>query len=109
MPCARMKNRKLYLKTLLKCSPCERKSHVLHDRDSNIKFICECALNVLKGNIPITPSQKRALARYKDSLRKLANKRSKIKYKRSLLSQTGNGFWLALLPAAISAITSLFT
>ena len=36
-----------------------------------INCLCECALNVLKGNVPLSHDQKRKLARHKTGLRTL--------------------------------------
>lgn len=96
-----------YLKSLLKCSPQDRKGKVATGRDAEVRFLSECALNLLQGNIPVSASQKRSLCRYKTTLRKVSAPKRSHTYRRKLFSQTGNGFWLALLPAAISAITSL--
>lgn len=104
-----MKSKRELLKRLQKQSHTVRQNHVKHCPEKDIRTICECCLNLLKGNIPVSDKQKRALARYKSKLRILAKKGRTLKYKRKVLSQTGKGFWLALLPAAISAITSLFS
>lgn len=98
-----------YLRDLHQCTHQQRKTKMLSSSDAEIKCICECALNILHGNIPVSDRQKRALARYKEPLRKLANKKRTLKFKRKVLHQVGRGFWFSLLPAAISAITSLFS
>lgn len=73
----------------------------------NIKSICECVLNLLKGNIPINKKQKNKLAPFKRSLRKLANKKTPLYRKRAVLVQRGGGFLGFLIPAAITALTAL--
>lgn len=75
---------------------------------NTIKSLCECVLNLLKGNIPLTQYQKRKLKPHKRSLRKLADKSIPLYKKRRLLvNQKGGGFLSVLLPAAISVISSL--
>jgi len=72
-----------------------------------IKTVCECVINTLQGNIPLTKKQKSRLFSYKQSLRKLSNKKIPLYKKRKLLVQRGDGFLSVLLPAAISVISSL--
>jgi len=75
--------------------------------NSVIKTVCECALNLLRGNIPLTEKDKKQLKPFKRSLRKLSNKKVPLYKKRRLLVQRGEGFLGFLLPAAISVISSL--
>lgn len=72
-----------------------------------IKTLCECVLNVITGNVPLTKTQKNRLAPHKNCLRKLSNKKTPLYKKKSLLIQKGEGFLSILLPAAISVISSL--
>ena len=41
-----------------------------------INTLCECSLNILRGNISLSPKQKLKLKRYKKGLRQLADKKS---------------------------------
>ena len=66
-----------------------------------VKCLCECALNVIKGNVPITPDQKRRLARYKTDLRNLAKSKTPAKTKKKIL-QKGGVLPLALILAKAS-------
>ena len=70
-----MKDNLPYLQVLVKSKPKLRKLLIEHGPVSLITSICECALNLLKGVIPLTPRQKRRLARYKTHLRGLAAKK----------------------------------
>lgn len=95
-----------HLKILLKSK--SKKKILKHCPNCTIKYLCECALNLLQGNVPLTKSQKRKLTPYKQSVRKLANKKVPLYKKRKLLqSQRGEGLLSILLPAAISVITTL--
>jgi hypothetical protein len=70
-----------------------------------ITAICECSLNLLKGVIPLSPRQKRRLARCKTHLRDLASKKvSKKREKR--LNQKGGDLLSALLPPVLSVLGS---
>jgi len=70
-----------------------------------VNTICECALNVLKGNVPLTPTQKKHLAKYKGTLRKLVLKGSTRKKKHIL--QTGRGLLPFLLGPVLGVLSSL--
>lgn len=75
--------------------------------NSVIKGVCECALNLLKGNIPINKRQKNKLIQHKRTLRRLGDKKVPLFKKRRLLIQKGEGFLSVLIPAAISVLSSL--
>jgi hypothetical protein len=75
--------------------------------NSVVKCVCECALNLLKGNVPITQRQKIRLIPYKRTLRRLADKKVPLFKKRRLLVQKGEGFLSILIPAAVSLLSTL--
>ena len=85
------------LKLLDKSSPAARK-RLLKDICSAdfLECMCDCAKNIIKGNVPLTPSQKRQLSRRKRLLKKLALNKRKI-------IQSG-GFLGALLGPIISIL-----
>ena len=104
-----MKDNLPYLQVLVKIKSKSRKLLVEHGPPSLITSICECSLNLLKGVIPLTPRQKRRLARYKTHLRGLANKKVSRKKKKQLLNQKGGNLIKALLPPVLSVLGSLLT
>ena len=61
-----------------------------------IKTVSACSYNVLKGNLEVTPSQKKRLHRYKESLRTISLKKTPLKTSRALLMK-GSGLVTALL------------
>lgn len=75
--------------------------------NSLIKAVCECVLNVLKGNVPLNKHQKRKITAYKKVVRTLGKKSVPLYKKRKLLVQKGDGFLSFLIPAAVSVISSL--
>ena len=95
------------LQVLAKSKPEIRDAIIQHGPADLIKAISEIVLNVLRGVIKITPRQKKRLARYKNKLRDLTNKKVSEKTKRKFLSQKGGGGGaLALLvPIAVAALT----
>lgn len=86
----------------------KRKAHFIRScPNSVIKSICECALNVIHGKVPLSKNLKKKLIPHKNSLRKLADRKVPLFKKRKILAQKGNGFLSFLLPAAISVISTL--
>ena len=96
-----------YLDALAKSNPKLGKVLIDNVPTTVITAICECCLNLLKGVIPLTPRQKRRLARYKAHLRALANKRVSRKKKKQYLNQKGGSLLTALLPPVLRVLTSL--
>jgi hypothetical protein len=94
------------LKTLCSCQPKDRRVLLKHADPELVRVICECALNVLEGNIPISSRDKKRLLRNKNLLRRLAGNRDSLPQKKRLIVQSGGSFLLALLPAVISLIGS---
>ena len=77
---------------------------------NHIYALCECAENVLIGNVPLTEQQKQKLKRHRASLLKLANPNITWKIKKKFCKQQqGKGFITALLGIAVAALISLFT
>jgi hypothetical protein len=77
------------LKRLDRLSVKEKKKYIKTCDKQFIKCICECVKNLLKGNVPIKSSQLKSLARYKQSLRKLAVKKTSLAKRRQLLQKAG--------------------
>ena len=71
--------------------------------DAVIKGLCNIALNAQKGDVPLSPKQKQALARNRQVIHALLDPKKSIKRKRSLLVQKGNGFFLPLLIGAVAS------
>jgi len=96
-----------YLRMLLNSSASVRnKLTKKHCSPEFIKCICECAKNVLAGNVSLSSEHKRKLKRYKHSLRKLALKRTPMKIKRKII-QSG-GFLGAILGPIVKVLGGLF-
>ena len=96
-----------YLRVLQKSSPAVRRRLVKKNCSPDfIKCICECAKNVLVGNVELSPVHKRQLKRYKNSLRKLALKKTSLTAKKKIV-QTG-GFLGALLAPIVKVLGGLF-
>ena len=96
-----------YLRVLQKSSPKVR--HKLARKNCSpdfIKCICECAKNVLVGNVSLSPHHKRQLKRHRHSLRKLVLKKTSLNAKKKIV-QSG-GFLGALLGPIVKILGGLF-
>lgn len=81
---------------------------ILKDCDKNLIIcLCECILNCLNGNIKLEPECIERLSKYKTTLRSLIRKHQSIKSKKKLLIQHGQGILPLVLPAVLSALSTL--
>ena len=102
----RLKKHLELMKILHKAKPKLKKGILANVDDDVIKCICECCLNILKGNVEITDQQKVKLHRYKRQLYALCE-RKPLKAKRAILNQTG-GLVPAVLGPLLAIVGSLF-
>ena len=65
--------------------------------------LSECALNVIKGHVPLTDAQFKKLKRLRSPLQQLASKKISLKRKRRLLEQKG-GFLSSLITPLIGVV-----
>lgn len=90
-----VKREKAILKVLQSASPKLRKAILSNANDKTICTLVEVVSNLLKGNIPMKPHQRKQLLKYKNKLRKLTkccSKHNKVINKlkaRKLLNQSG--------------------
>jgi len=102
----RVKKHLEVLKLLKNAKPKLRQSIVASAENDLVQCICECCHNILKGNIKLSPKEKKQLSRHKKPLRDLTSKRLSVERKRKLLVQKG-GFLPALLAPIIGIASSL--
>lgn len=103
----RVRKHSEFLKMLSQCSIKQRKALLKNASSDLLKSICECSLNVLKGNVRLNARQKGRLTRHKRSLRLLADRKISYKRKKQILIQKG-GFLPALLGPIIGTLAGLF-
>ena len=94
------------LEVLETAKPKLRKGILENSEKDLIHCICECCLNILKGNVELTPEQKRRLSYHKMNIRKLSSRDTPFSEKREILIQKG-GFLPALLGPIIGIVSSL--
>jgi len=69
-----------------------------------IKLICNAAVNASRGEVHLTPAQKKLFAKHRHLFQQLTTRQVSIESKRKLLNQRGNG--LPLIPILLSAVLS---
>lgn len=103
---ARMSKYVHLLKKLINARGTKR-NEVIRDADlCFVKILCECALNVLKGRVPLTKTQLKRLRPHANTLVKLSDKKTSQKEQRDILRKKG-GFLPIILPALISTLGSM--
>lgn len=99
---ARVKRNAHILKVLAHCHPSVQKVIIRGATKDLGVCLGECAHNILRGNVPLKPSDKARLTKYKKQLRKVASKSVSLK-KRKEIIQTG-GFLSALLVPLLGSV-----
>lgn len=88
------------------------KKAIIEDSSSElVDILCECAHNVLKGTVKLTPAQYKLLKRYKKELRILGDKKISRKRKRATIQKGGflGALLRTILPTLIGVFDSLVT
>ena len=94
----RVKRHVLCLQMLNRTNNTKLRKAILEYADADlISALCECAHNILRGTVRLTPREKVRLRKYKDKLRLIANRRLSISRRRREIQQHGGGFLPALL------------
>ena len=91
-----------HLKVMGNATPSMCKAMVKSADAGLVRCLCECALNILKGNVPLSTLQKRRLARHKKELRCIANRKTSIATKKKVLQR--GGFIAALAGPILKAV-----
>ena len=93
------------LRLLAHSTPSQRRELLRRAAPGLIHCLCECALNILKGNIKLTTREKTFLKKYKTKLRHLTNRKVPLARKKKVLTQRGGG--ANFLPTILKAVLSL--
>ena len=93
------------LHVLNSAKPSFRKSIIQNGSYDLIKCLCDCAHNIRKGTIKLSPNQEKCLSRHCHCLDQLTSKKVSLKTKRKILQK--GGFLPALLAPIIGIIGSI--
>src|SRR6218665_2327555 len=74
-----------HLRLLKKASSKMRKKIMKGCNRGLLCCLCECAQNVLKGNVPLSKPQKSKLSRFRYKLRSLASKKTRVVVKKKIV------------------------
>ena len=95
------------LKLLSKAKTSAAKGIIKAAERDFIDSLCECCLNVLKGRVPLSSTQKKKLVPYKATLRNLSLKKHSLEKRRSLLQR--GGLLPVLLPPVLGLLSSILS
>ena len=95
------------LKALYYATPQKRQDILSYGSPDFIQTLCESALNILKGNVPLFQSQFNKLKKQKKIIRLLADKRTGLKRKRQTLMKQSGGFLLPMLSTVVPFVGDL--
>jgi hypothetical protein len=98
-----------FLKRFKKCSAKNCKKYLNDASASEIISVCECALNVTNGNLPLSQKHLKKLRRHRKLLHEISFGKGNIRKKRALLSQKGRGLLTTLATVVLPLIGSLIT
>ena len=94
------------LKVLADAKPKLKKAIIQHAPTELVTAMSEIVLNLIKGVIKLTASQKKRLSRYKKDLLALAKKKLSIGKKKKILVQKGGSAAVSILvPLALSLLS----
>lgn len=99
---ARVRKHADMLKVLAKAKPATCKAIMKTADKDLVHCLCECAHNILKGNVRLSSAQKAKLSRYKQDLRSISNKTTSQKRKQQVLQK--GGFLPALLAPLLAPV-----
>lgn len=102
----RLKKHRLALKELAKVNTkYKRRKEILQKGGKDLtSCICECVLNLIKGNVPLTRKQFLRLKAHRQSLESLINKRVAAKKKYKIIQQKGGRLFPLLFTPIIKAL-----
>ena len=101
------KKQAIILQALCHLTDKQRKA-VLNSADVKlIRCICECAFNLLQGNVPLNTLQKNSLRKHAPVLRKLVAKNSTWRGRKKIIVQRGGFLPLLLAPIIGTVLASL--
>ena len=103
----RLKKHANELVYLQEARPCIRKYLITKADRSLVDCLCECADNILRGNVPLAKLQKEKLARNKAGLRALTKTSVSLKKKKAIIQK--GGFLESLLAPIASVVAPLLS
>lgn len=89
MPSKRIKRNLLAIQALARANQSLQKSMISNANKDFIESLVECAMNIIRGNVPLSSPEFRRLKRYHSLLKDLTKKRVSLKKRRNILQKGG--------------------
>jgi len=86
-------------------TPKARKQLIQNADRETVNCVSECCMNVLKGNVPLTPKEKARLSKHRSHLHTVARKSTSLRDKKTIIQK--GGFLGALLAPIVSLLGGL--
>ena len=99
----RVNKHEAFLDLLSSTNPIQRKALIRTASEEQLRSVCECALNILRQQVHLSPKQIAELRKHRSLVYKLADRSIPIPRKRKLLEQSG-GVLPALLVPVLSSV-----
>ena len=96
-----------FLRLLQAAKKPQREALLSSIQPEQVNCLCEAAHNVLRGNVKLSPDEKKKLCRYKGCMRKLAKANTGFDKRKELIIKQRGGFFPALLGPALGLATTL--
>lgn len=104
---SRLERNILILQALQGGGPAQRKRILQTANKDLLKSVCDCAQNVLCGNIALTEAQNKSISKHRKLLREVAYNDIDLETKRrKYFTNQKGGFLTALLPALLAPVLS---
>ncbi len=101
----RLRRNAEYLQLLCRSRGKARQRLVANATPEQINALSEVAMNVLRGNLPLSSVHKRKLVPHRHRLRQIANRKLSSKKRKALMVRQRGGF---LIPALLGGLASIF-
>jgi hypothetical protein len=103
----RLQKNQPFLHLLARSSAKRRKKLLQQATKEELTTLFEICLNILRGHLPLTPQLHRKFKKEQNTMRKLADKKVSIGYKKKLINQKG-GFLGGLAAITLPILAQLF-
>ena len=100
---SRLRDNQAFLTLLTSASPIQRNQLIRTASKDQLESICECAHNIFRRNVALSPSELSNIRKHREIVYKVASKNVSLPRKRAILEQSG-GFLPALLAPIIGTI-----
>ena len=106
---SRVRRNKEFLGYIAKCSKKQRINCIKNARPDELKSLCDCSLNVYRGNVRLKKPDFEKLYPFRRTLKKISEGKGRAGKKKTLLLQKGGALIPLLLSAVLPSLISSLT